>query len=214
MSEIPATDALGLAPEPPAGPKPVDADTAARAAEDHALMREQLYSSEEPSSFYYRKPEAAARARAEFDAKFNATMARYSVVAPVPETPEQLREKAFNENWSLTMPPALIAELDQRIIAAEGLSKDEQAKAIADMQQQMGRALMERRGPASLPNTQQGRDAFVASAGGAEYAELVRNARIVNPKLSDAALSDKHTLDVYAAHGKYQAARDRARGNT
>jgi len=101
--------------------------------------------------------------------------------------------------------------LAARVAEAEKVPAEEQAKAIADMQRQMGQALMERRGPASLPNTQQGRDTFVREAGGAEYAELARYARLANPALPPAALADKHVLEMYAATGKYAAARNAAR---
>jgi hypothetical protein len=212
MSDNPATDALGLQPEAPAGPTPPDEATVARSIAAHEAFVANNYNQHDPASVCYRRPDLEARYRAEADAAFNATMARHGARLPVPETPEVIAERNFNSQWSMTeMPKALVEELDARIVVAEAVPKAEQEKAIEAMQRQMGMALMERRGPASLPDTRQGRDAFVASAGAAEYAIMVRDAKIANPKLSAAALADKRTLEIYAAYGKYQAARDRAK---
>jgi hypothetical protein len=211
MSDIPAADTLGLAPEPPAGPIAPDSETVARALEAHEQLRDQLYNSEEPGNLYYRKPEAAAKMRAAFDAKFQATMVRHGAQLPTPEAPEQIAARTFNEQWSLEMPAAMVAELDERIVAAETLSKEQQEKQITEIKYNIGETRW-----AQLANTvaqpRMSREAFVAAEGELQYERLVAQAKIARPGLPASALSDKYTVETLANFGRYLSAKNRARG--
>lgn len=208
----PAADALGLTPEP-IGPTPPDAETVARAIEAHEAFVANTYNQHDPASLCYRRPDLEARYRAEADAKFSATMVRHGATMPVPEPVEAIEARQFAERWpARELSPALVEELATRIVAAEAVPKAEQEKAIAEIKNNIGATRW-----AQLANTVahpgMSKEAFITAEGGRVYEELVRNARLADPKLSAAALADKYTLEVYSAQGRYQAARNAARGN-
>jgi len=98
MSDNPA-DALGLTPEPPAGPTPPDEATVVRAIEAHEQLKDQLWNEHDPKSLCYKRPDLAAKGRAEADAKFSATMVRHGAQMPQPETTEAIEARQFAERW-------------------------------------------------------------------------------------------------------------------
>jgi hypothetical protein len=207
-----APNDLGLQPSEPLGPVSPDAATVARSIADHEAFKASNYSEHDPASVCYHRPDLAAKYKAEADLAFNATMARHGARLPVAETPEQLAARNFNSQWSMgEMPKALVAQIDARVVAAEALSKDDQAKAVAAIKSNIGETRWHQLvNTVAQPNMSKA--AFITAEGNLQYDRLVAQAKVARPNITPAALSDRYTIETLANFGRYQAAKQRARG--
>lgn len=162
-----------LLPTEPAGPDPGRLRSLAGEIRRHVNVAD-------PKSLYFGKPDLAAAA----ELQIKATLLRAGVPEVVPETPQQLAQRQYEESWpARETPPALAAMMEARVAALTALGEPHIARETA--------ALQDRLGP--------------------EYARLVSLARQAGGTVAPAAFSDETLLRQLAAHGSYNLARNRAK---
>src|SRR6266851_2869165 len=172
MTDTSNADLLGIQPDNEFfEPSPPDA----QALFDQHRKNLAQYNDLDPASICFRRPDLAAKMRADAEQSFQAFCIRGGITPPVPDTPQTIAARQFKHQWRLAdMSPEVVKELDEHITKAELAPKADQEKAVSAMVRQLGSTHMSARAPAAIPSTRDGQEAYIASAGAAEHAELIR----------------------------------------
>ena len=169
------------------------------------------------NSVYFGRPDLAAKHRADAELHFNALLNRAGITAPPPVTPEILAEQQHEASFHfLEMPPAEAEFIEQRIEAAEQLTKEARAENIAQIKRDLGAEAWQSKVRVGMlvGGVPSDRNAFITEAGEAAYKQMVEDAKSAFDKpgdLPEAVFADNYSLRTLAARGRYLAAYDRTK---
>lgn len=198
----------------PEAPAPIDVEHV------HAQHKAWLATmdAEDPTSLYYKKPEAAARARAEANLQHEVLQIRFGI-APAPErTPASLAAERFQNDWKFVEQRAPFEiELEAAAEAATaGMSTEAHEAAVKALQLRIGGERWDQLASNSMTMPSAPRAYYAAVEGERKWLEMVEQAKATlapGESLPRGVLLDERALSLRAVHGRAILARtaDRAR---